>query len=70
MTSHVLSSFSETVLSIITPPVSHSGRSESQEKPLPVYLFGFHVSAGEVFHTVHEAVLRHLVVGPQKLFKL
>lgn len=34
------------------------------------YLVGLHVPAGEVFDAVHEAVLRHLVVGPQKLLKL
>lgn len=35
-----------------------------------VHLLGLHLPAGEVFDTVHEAVLRHLVVGPQKLLKL
>ncbi len=35
-----------------------------------VHLLGLHVPAGEVFDAVHEAVLRHLVVGPQKLLKL
>lgn len=34
------------------------------------YLIRLHVSAGEIFDAVHEAVLRHLVVRPQKLFKL
>lgn len=47
-----------------------SVQPERSVKQLPVYLIGFHISAGEVFHTVHEAVLRHLVVRSQKLFKL
>lgn len=34
------------------------------------YLLGLHVSCGEVSDAVHEAVLRHLVVRPQKLLKL
>lgn len=34
------------------------------------YLLGLHVSRGEVSDAVHEAVLRHLVVRPQKLLKL
>lgn len=33
-------------------------------------LLGLHVSRGEVSDAVHEAVLRHLVVRPQKLLKL
>lgn len=33
-------------------------------------LIWFHLSGGEVFHAVHEAVLCHLVICPQKLFKL
>lgn len=35
-----------------------------------LYLLWLHVSGGEIFDTVHEAVLRHLVIRPQKLFKL
>lgn len=35
-----------------------------------VYLIRFHVSAGEVFDAVHEAVLRHLVVRSQELLEL
>lgn len=34
------------------------------------YLVGLHVPSGEVLDAVHEAVLRHLVVGPQELLEL
>merc|ERR1719419_82920 len=33
-------------------------------------LLRFHLPVGEIFDAVHEAVLRHLVVRPQKLLKL
>merc|ERR1719419_1565021 len=33
-------------------------------------LLWFHLPVGEIFDAVHEAVLRHLVVRPQKLLKL
>lgn len=34
------------------------------------YLLRLHISGGEIFDTVHEAVLRYFVVSPQKLFEL
>lgn len=35
-----------------------------------IYLFRFHIASCKILHAVHEAVLRHLVVGPQELLEL
>ena len=47
------------------------GREEDDEGVEgPSYLLRLHVSGGEVLHTVHEAVLRQLVVRSQELLEL
>lgn len=38
--------------------------------PVSLYLLGFQITAAEVFYTVHEAILRHLIVRPEEILEL